>query len=277
LVEGQKKVLIAPVGAYKKRVWRAIVESGAKQVYLIKERKNGWKQVTERYVSEFSRKVREDLFSECDCSESADFTDCEDICRVFVKIIEKERVIQNNMVSFLIDITSTTKEGALIAGTVAQLYGANIVYVPGKTKKEKTLSEIEQEFLSEAEDEGEPMREIKLPRPVRKAKPISILETKILERVLKGEGSEIRIRDIIKTLSKEKSPTVKDPESFSKKCHRYTQILCDRGLVEINGVGRSKRLVLTELGRGVAKGIQESLTWASISPHVLAQVHAKAI
>jgi sulfite reductase beta subunit-like hemoprotein len=254
-------ILLAPVGLYEERLWRAIVESEADKIYLIKERKSAYNRVTSEIAETFKERIEKYLYRECDSDESADFTDLEDIYRVFTKIIEKERRI-NDKASFKIDITSTTKECALVAGSIATLWGARITYVPSKSKIEVTYDELKRDYAKLAKDEGMHIIEIEIPRASSKRSILTEFEKNILKLIyLQGIGN-IRVKQIIDICMQTFHSERKGKEAFAKKCHRYIDILAEKGLIRIEGGGRRKIATLTQTGRGIAKGLVENTNFS---------------
>jgi len=254
-------VLIAPVGLYKARLWKAIVRSGANKIYLIKERKSEYDKITSEIAKEFKKQIEEGLLRECDMDESADFTDLEDIYRVFTKIMEKERR-KNPEASFMIDITSTTKEGALVAGSIAALWGARVVYVPSAIKTKATLDELRSIYEEQTKDKGLDFSEVRIPQVPFKKAVLSDFEKKVLGKILElcrrqEEGKSVQIKQIMNELFPHYS-SEEEKEAFVKRCYRCIDVLAGKGLVQIEGAGRRKRVTLTLAGRGIARGLEES-------------------
>jgi len=243
-------VLIAPVGLYTKRLWRAIVESKANKIYLVRELKPGYTTITSKIANEFKGQIEKFLLRKCNIDEAADFTNLEDIYRVFTKIIEKEKH-ENPEASFMIDITSTTKEGALVAGNIAALWGARVVYVPSKIKTEATPDEIRKIYEEQSKDEGLPLSEVAIPRAPFKKSVLSDDEKKLL-KTIHQQGEHVKVKQIISRLCNKK-----DVASV-KKYHRYLDVLASKGLAQIEREGREKRVTLTLAGKGIARGLMES-------------------
>jgi hypothetical protein len=242
---------LAPVGYYESRLAKSILKSAADKVYLIRaEAPKVLKEYTAKVVDEFKEKFGKMLI--IDGEESADFLDAMEVYKVYSKIIEAEKLIDPNT-EFIIDVTSTTKEGTIAATLIAQLYNIKISY----TFPQKKLSWLNspnmdmEKFKTETEierlDPGGKYLQYNL-----KALPLGEEEIMILEKMAQKEYDSIR--SLVNAIGKEAQRAT--PGATKKYWGRIVRELQDIGLVELSGE-RYKRPTLSERGRKLVEGIKE--------------------
>lgn len=249
-----RKVLIAPVGTYEQRLWRAIGKAGADCVYLITESKSEY-EITKTIAKNLEKQIKKAFPFESVETKEADFAAFDDIYRVFVGIIETERAIDPN-VRVILDVTSTTKESTLVATNLASLYNLTISYVPGGVKKDsKEL--IEQRYHQLKDDMGSEYKEISLGLPGIGWSKFSAEEMKLLYEISQEKNNIDSVSTLIgKHLGVADLKTVDSADK--KRVQRAVYSLEEKGLISGEEAGRAKTLELTEAGNGVILGIKEA-------------------
>ena len=272
MIKLSRKILVAPVGWYENRLLKSIVTIRPDKVYLIMAKEGKFREVTEHYLNSMKKKlsVFQDLnvFS-IDESETADFHDVTDVYRCFVRIIEKER-LEEKPAEIILDVTSTTKDGALAASLVGQLYDITISYVPSKEKYEwqdLQLKEILKNLKSGAEDPGNECLQYKI-----KFSPLDEKPRIALRKAYDYPSSSIGklTEEILKESGKEKTKA-----TFRRYWGRIYHKLEEDQLVEIRKRNKKTEVVLTPIGKALVEGIlkgreeekesQERLTGQSIA------------
>ncbi len=246
-----RKALIAPVGTYEQRLWRAISKSGADSIYLITESKPEY-EITKTIASNLETRIKENLFCKIE-RKDANFSSFQDIYRVFVGIIETERQIDPS-VRITLDVTSTTKESALVAANLAGLYNLTISYVPGGAKKD-SKEIIEQRYRLLKDDPGSDYKEVSLGRPGVWCK-FSEEEQQLLYKI--GEKKVFNsVSDLIS--SQLEVADLKNAESGDKKrLQRIVDDLEEKGIISCEEYGKNKSLKPTEAGEGIYLGLKEA-------------------
>ena len=255
MVELPRKVLVAPVGWYENRLLKSIVTIRPDKVYLIRAKEGKFREVTEHYVNSMKKKlsVFQDLnvFS-IDESEMADFHDIRDVYRCFVRIIEKER-LQGKPAEIILDVTSTTKDGALAASLVGQLYDVTISYVPAKEKYEwqdLQLKDILEELKSGAEDPGNECLQYKM-----KSSPLDEKFLIALRKAYNHPSSSIG--NLTEEILKEYG-TKKTKAASRRYWGRIYHKLEKDQLVEIEMQNKKTVVMLTDIGKALVEGVLES-------------------
>jgi len=243
------KILIAPVGLYEQRLWKAIVRSGAERIYLITESKSEYK-ITKTIAENLEKRIKTDLVAEVERKE-ADFSKFEDIYRVFVGIIEKEKAVDRNA-RIILDVTSTTKEAALVATNLASLYNLTISYVPGRKKVSAEF--VERRYQYEKDDPGSEYTELFLALSGIRWSGFNNDELKVLYKVANERFESVN--DLIGKLSEE-GINSKD-EAYKKRILRAVHALEEKGLILGEEIGRAKMIELTDVGKGIIEGIKEA-------------------
>jgi len=242
-----RTVLIAPVGYYENRLWASIFRSGAEKVYLVKS-EGPLKKITD-YLADSLRSKLGPCAQVIDL-ETADFSNLSSVYKTFVKIVARELSTTENT-KVIIDITSTTKEAAIAATLISQLFDVTISYVPRKEKLKWIASYRSPEaFLEEKkvdrEDQGAGYLQYRI-----KASPLGDDEITALKTVHMKDFDSMN--DLINYIGEvKKSPT---DSAFQKYWSRVIHRLRDRGLLETVGETKAKQVRLTEIGSGLIEGI----------------------
>ena len=244
------KVLVAPVGIYQQRVWKSIVRSGADKIYLISDSKPEY-SITKTIADTLEKEITTKLMAEV-LQKEADFSKLEDIYRVFIGIIERERA-ENPDVKMILDVTSTTKEATIIASNLASPYKITISYVPGKGKISKEI--VEKRYQLEKDDLGGEIQEILPALSMPEGSALSKEEAKVLYKIAKKHYESFN--ELIEELSEEEGiHSVSD--AYKKRLLRTAQDLEGKRLIKSEERGRVKLVELTEEGKGIVKGLIEA-------------------
>jgi hypothetical protein len=244
-----QKVVIAPVGIYEERVWKSILRSGAQKVYLIYDKKPEY-EITRRVAKDLAERVVKTLMIEA-IELGADFADLEDIYRVLIFAIEKERR-ENPFVEIVLDTTASTKKGWHAAANIANAYGYVISYVPGRKKVSKNI--VEKRYQLEKDDLGDEVEILQPALSIPSRSPLSEDEIAVLCKLKSKMYSSIT--QLIDDIVKERG-TLKD-NSVEKRFLRVVRDLEEKKLlISEKGNGRTKSIQLTREGRGVATGLSE--------------------
>lgn len=243
------KVLIVPAGLYEKRVWKTIVRSGADKIYLIYDSKPEYK-ITKEIADKLARQIKGTLMAKV-ISKKADFSNIEDIYRVFVYLIEKER-LENPFIDITLDTTSTTKEAWHVASNLANAYGCSISYVPGISK----ISEgaVKKRYELEKDDPGGKHKLLLPTLSIPAVSPLTEDEIRVLNKVVsKSYGS---VSELIEDLAKENGASSID-DAYRKRIMRVVRGLEEKRLIMTEERGRTKTMWLTVEGKGIAKGLAD--------------------
>jgi len=251
MVKKTKRVLIIPVGIYQERVWKSIVRSGAQRIHLIWDSKPEY-SITEKVAKELRKRVSETLMAGV-IESNADFSDVEDIYRVLICSIERERS-EDPFVEIALDTTSTTKEAWHVISNLADAYGYAISYVPGIQKMSEET--VRKRYGLEKDDSGGEV-EIFLPTlSMPTGNPLSDSEASVLCKI--GGRTYNSVTDLIEELAKE-AGLDKVIDAYEKKFLRVVRDLEEkRLLIGAKANGRTKSIQLTREGRGIAKGLSEA-------------------
>jgi hypothetical protein len=251
-----RKVLVIPVGIYQERVWKSLVRSGAQRIYLIWDSKPEY-CVTKDVARDLETRIKGTLMADVIKIE-ADFSDIEDIYRVFTYVIEKERS-EDPFVQVLLDTTSTTKEAWHVASNLADAYGYAIAYVPGMQKISEKV--VRKRYELEKDDPGGEV-EIFLPTlSMPTGNPLSESEISVLCKV--GEKMYNSVSDLIVELAKHEGLSQVD-DAYEKRFLRVVRGLEERRLlIGAKANGRTKSIQLTKEGRGIAKGLIDAKVCSS--------------
>jgi hypothetical protein len=250
-----EKILVAPIGWYEKRLLKSIVTVRPDKVYLIKAKNGKFREITDHYLLSVKEKLKvfQDLgvFAIND-DEAADFGDVSDVYRCLVKIIEKEKA-DSRPFKIILDVTSTTKDGALAASLVGQLYDITIAYVPPKRKYEwegRQLKDILEDLSAGADDPGSDYLEYKM-RSSTLDKESMIALTKAHQYPSSSIG--ILTEKILKELGLRKSK-----EASRKYWGRVYHRLETDKLVEIELKENRTEVNLTSIGKALVIGFLEA-------------------
>ena len=246
-------VLIAPVGWYEKRLLTSIYRSGADKIYLIIGKNGPYETIT----TKVAERLREALPPSLDVSadEIADFRVYTDVLKTFAKIIEMERKADKKA-RIIVDITSSTKDGAIAASLVARLYDVSISYIPrGEKEKwirklgEKDPDEILKTLLKDDVDDpgGKYIRYKITSTPILKEKWMAALE------VLYENGSS-PMRKLVKKIIK-KTGESKKMAASQRYWGRVFHDLEDELFVELHRVNRHTCVELTDVGKAFTEGV----------------------
>lgn len=245
-----RKVLIAPVGIYKQRVWKSIVRSGADKVYLISDSKPDY-EITADVAHELEEQTRTNLTGISIVRREADFADIRDIYRAFVAAIERERA-ENPYVEITLDATSTTKEAYFAACNLAISYDLEISYVPGAKKTSEKI--VRQRFEMEKGDPGGQIRKMLPTLWIPKGNPLREDHMRVLCKIV--DNSYNSINDLVENLGKDEGVVPSD--AYKKRFLRSILDLEQMRLVRSKEIGRVKLIAPTDEGKGIARGIKEA-------------------
>lgn len=243
-----KKVLVIPVGIYQERAWKSIVRSGAQRIYLITDSKPEY-SVTKNVAQLLGTRIDETLMADVVRME-ADFSDIEDIYRVLIHTIEKERS-EDPFVEILLDTTSSTKEAWHVASNLADAYGYVVSYVPGVQKISEEI--VQKRYEMEKDDPGGEVVIFLPTLSMPTGNPLSDSEVSVLCRI-RGKTYN-SVSELIEELAKQEGLDRVD-DSYEKRFLRVVRSLEEkRLLVGLKGNGRTKSVQLTKEGKGIAKGL----------------------
>jgi len=243
--------LIASVGWYERRLLKSVGKSGADQVYLIRGKVGKIGDVTTEFAERIKRRL---IHMDINIDEIADFDDHTSVYSVYVKIIEAALKKDRNT-RIIIDITSTTKDGALAAFLVGQLYDIEIAYVPELKKftwmEDMDIKDIVARFDRDvAIDPGKEYRLYKL-------KSLNIPETWKMALVTIGESNNIGMGEAIDKVAKKVGEKRRRP-AYQRYWGRVFHKLQDEGLVEIGKVDVGIVVVrLSDIGKAFVEGLDK--------------------
>jgi hypothetical protein len=243
-------LLIASVGWYERRLLKSIGKSGADSVYLIRGTGGKIAEVT----TEFAKRVKQRLVHmEINIDEEADFDDHTRVLTAYVRIIEKT-LKKDKDARIIIDITSTTKDGALAAFLVGKLYDIEISYVPELRKfgwmEDMDTKDVVARFDKDvAKDPGKEYRSYKL-------KSLDFPESWKTALVTIDECEKIGMGEAIDRVGKalgEKRRRAAYQRYWGRVFHR----LQDEGFIEItksdNGIVTVR---LSDIGKAFVNGLK---------------------
>jgi len=245
-----KVLLIASVGWYERRLLKAIGKSGADQVYLIRGKGGKIGDVT----TEFAKRIKQRLIHmDINIDEVADFDDHTSIFSVYVKIIEKT-LKENKNTRIVVDITSTTKDGALAAFLIGKLYDIEISYVPELRKftwmENMDTKDVVTRFDKDvARDPGKEYRLYKL-------KSLNVPETWKTALVTLGRLNNVGMGEAIDKVAKEVGERRRRP-AYQRYWGRVFHKLQDEGFVEIARVDIGTVVRLSEVGKAFVDGFSK--------------------
>lgn len=242
------KVLICPVGIYLERVWKSIVRSGADKIYLISDTKPEYRIIKE-VRSRLEERIK-NLNSKV-IKKEADFSSLEDIYRVFVGIIERERA-ENPYVRIQIDLSSTTKMAWHVASNLAASYGLTLTYVPGV--KKLAAETIKKRYETQKDDPGGDVQELTPALFTYKEEPLSKDEVRVLYKIENKYYESVN--RLIEELADDEGKEF--TKAYEKRFLRVVHDLEEKKLVSGMERGRVKVVRLTGVGRGVVKGLREA-------------------
>ena len=246
-----RRVLLIPVGVYQERVWKSIVRSGAQRIYLLWDSKPEY-SVTEDVADGLEKRVKDTLMAEV-IKNKADFSDVEDIYRIFTYVIEIERG-EDPFVEILLDTTSTTKEAWHVASNLADAYGYPIVYVPGMLKISEKI--VRRRYELEKDDPGGEVQVFLPTLSMPTGNPLNESESMVLCKI--GEKTYDSVSGLIQELAKNEGMTQVD-DAYEKRFLRVVRDLEEkRLLIGAKANGRTKSIQLTKEGRGIARGLTDS-------------------
>jgi hypothetical protein len=251
----KEKILIAPVGMYKERLRKSILNSGAQRVYLIKESKGELKEITEDIATILCEELEGYTIQEFHFEE-ADFSSLQDIYHIFTKIIEKEK---SNDIT--IDVTSTTKESVLVASWLRQLYNVSISFVPSSLKRSPELLTKRIDELKKGKDKPDKGGEYIRFRNSGKEKDKSGFTSEDIYLLKKLHGKKMykSMSDLASEIVVEKKIKKKDQPALKKYWIRLINKLEDLSLIHVeSGRRKARPLWLTEAGTGIIQGIEEA-------------------
>lgn len=252
-----KTLLIASVGWYERRLLKAIGKSGADQIYLIRGGDGKIGDVT----TEFAKRIKQRLIHmDINIDEKADFDDHTNVYGVYVKIIEKT-LQEDKDARIIIDITSTTKDGALAAFLVGKLYDIEISYVP-ELRKFTWMENMEtKDIMARFDEEGvaaDPGKEYR----VYKLKSFNIPGPWKTALVTIGELNNLGMGEAIDKVAKKLGEKRRRP-AYQRYWGRVFHKLQDEGLVEIGKEDTGAVVMkLSEIGKAYIHGLK--LTGASL-------------
>jgi len=181
--------------------------------------------------------------------KQADLTSFEDIYRVYTEIIEKERTLDST-VSLVLDVTSCPREVSLLVPGLANTYRAKVTLVPGKEKI--TKSAVDEQYRRQKDDSGADYKVLPPSQTELSADEIAIL-SKYYQQAISGRRYN-SVNDVIKEIGENRgNSSLTDAEK--KRYLRVVRELESRELLTSSNVGRSKTIDLTEIGRGLIRGI----------------------
>ena len=247
-VELPHVVLVAPVGWYRKRLERSILKSQADKVYLVGESRPGLEQ---NITSHIAGQLREKFSAvDIDSDETANFHNFADVYKVFTKIVQLEKLLDNSS-EILLDITSATKEGAIAASLTSQVFDVHISYVPPSDKKLRSKSKDVEEMLESMRDEVEDQGGGYLRYKVR---PVSTDEDSLIamKSIYRHQGETMG--GIIERIQREVGTRGVSKEGSYKYWNRVLRALSEQELVEVrqeDGV----RVSLSETGGPFMSGM----------------------
>lgn len=152
------------------------------------------------------------------------------------------------------DVTSGTKEAAIAASLLGELYDITISYVPPKAKLEKMkgrdLKEQIDMIKSEAEDPGQ--------EPLYYRVPYSPLEKDEVLFLNKAYQKDYKsIADVVEEVARETKKKI--TPAFRRYWTRVASKLESAGLIETVSVNKkAKRPSLTIAGKGLIRGTREA-------------------
>jgi len=245
-----KTVLIASVGWYERRLLKAIGKSGADQIYLIRGKDGKIAEVT----TEFAKRIQQRLIHmDINIDKEADFDDHVSVYAVYINIIEKTLKEDKNA-RIIIDITSTTKDGAVAAFLIGEVYDVEISYVPELRKftwmQKMEVKEIVARFDKDvAIDPGKEYRTYKL-------KSLNIPEPWKIALMTVGELENLGMGEAIDAVAKRVGER-RRRAAYQRYWGRVFHKLQDQGLVEI-GKEEAGAVILTlsEIGEAFVKGLK---------------------
>lgn len=252
------KVLILPVGLYRKRVWKSLVRSGAQKVYLLSG-KGAYEDQTNKFAQELESDVRGYLMPRepkaSVLQRSVDFEKQKEVYRAYAKIIQMERKKDSNA-HIIIDITSTTMEATIASTRLAQIYGAELSYVPPKLKRtEEIVKKRIEELSDEQKDEGEEPISVEL----GKWGGLEAVEVEALRNICAGgQRTYESITEFIHSVTSGNEPKRKASAAQKRHWIRVIHRLEEKGLIRIlDKAGAVKPFAPTEAGEGVMAGIAD--------------------
>lgn len=244
-----KILLIASVGWYERRLLKAIGKSGADQIYLIRGRGGKIGDVT----TQFARRIKQRLIHmDINIDKEADFDDHTSVYSTYVQIIEKTLKEDKNA-RIIIDITSTTKDGALAAFLVGKMYDISISYVPELRKftwmeNMDTMDIIARFDKDVAQDPGKEYRTYNL-------KSLNVPETWKTALMTIGESENVGMGDAIDKVAKKVGEKRRRP-AYQRYWGRVLHKLQDEGLIEIGKEDTGDVVVrLSDLGKAFVSGL----------------------
>lgn len=255
-----KKIVVAPVGWYEGRLWKSILKSGADKLYLIKgvgEGESRIKEITDHVANELKKRLS--LYGkgilEIDDTKFADFRDLEKTYETYISIIEWERQKDKNC-EIIIDVTSTTKEGAIAALLLSRYYDLKISYVSSKDKynwidsKEKNLKDVLNDLKHQISDSGnEYIQHASLSSPLHEDWILALKEV--------FENPELSMGAIIKKVLKVTGNRKTNAASYRYWTRVFDRLKTER-LVDMTKIGRSTYLALPGLTKALISGILKS-------------------
>jgi len=247
-------VFIAPVTTYEGRVWKSLVRSGADKIYLIKEKRESFKEAADEITKSLKQNATKYLMisgNNIDISREVDLSKPEETYEAFTEIIEREKSREGKI---LIDVTSATMEASVTALSLAKLYGnVEVWYTPPSESISKEAIKKRVEILKAEKTDlgGEPIRMDKFPS----GKLISDEIRALLK--INEHGSYNSIVEFANELGV--GTGKKDTKDARQRYWtRLINELEEKGLVEIGISGRASSIKLTNIGLGVSKGILKS-------------------
>ena len=249
-----RKILIAPVGVYERRLWKAIVRFGPNSIYFIKEGKTGYSRESEeiwKLLAENAKKYLMLKEEDMHVVEGVDLGDFAQVYETLTRIIETERSPDRDA-RVVVDVTSTPKVVAIAAAVLGRLYDIEISYVPPLEKITEHAIDTRRESIAiERTDEGGDYILI----PTAKGRGLEDDELRALVEI-GNHGSYPSMNDLIRDIARGDGRSQLDG-AYRRRWIRVFHDLQEKNLIELrDGDGLTKPLDLTPLGRGVLKGAQ---------------------
>lgn len=244
--------MIVPVGLYQERVWRSITRSGANRIYMLLDSKPEY--IAEDMVyRELEGRIKQMGLPDINViKKQADLTSFEDIYRVYTEIIVKERTLDST-VKLVLDVTSCPREVTLVVPSLATTYGTEVTFVPGKEKVTKPA--VDDQYRHQKDDSGGDYKEFTPGQTELSVDEIAIM-SKYYQQAISGRRYN-SVNDVIKEIGEARGKRIL-PDAEKKRYLRVVRELESRRLLTSSSVGRTKTIDLTEIGRGLIRGITEA-------------------